>query len=154
LGNNQIDGLKLKKQSSSYNNASLDEENYVNHFWTPLGKHFEDKSVCNFDKPQSLVNFVFHQVMESMINPFFECDIKFNMQTKRLLAELSLISFSNQTYGHLATCKILKNMNKGRTRTFDLIDKLKAKVFTIAKPEVDIQDEKVTLLERLEEKMK
>jgi hypothetical protein len=47
-----------------------------------------------------------------------------------MIAELTMLSFTEQTYGVKGAFKIIKDMDKGRTRTFNLIDKLKLKVFT------------------------
>jgi hypothetical protein len=47
-----------------------------------------------------------------------------------LVAELTTLSFTEQTYGVKAAFKLFKDLPKGRTRTFNLIDKLKHKVFT------------------------
>lgn len=46
-----------------------------------------------------------------------------------MIAELTMLSFTEQTYGVKGAFKIIKDMDKGRTRTFNLIDKLKVKVF-------------------------
>lgn len=41
-----------------------------------------------------------------------------------------MLSFTEQTYGHKGTFRILKNLEKGRTtNTYNLLDKLKDKVF-------------------------
>lgn len=67
------------------------------------------------------------------MNPLFEetpLAMKIPIQAKRMIAELTMLSFTEQTYGVKGAFKIIKDMDKGRTRTFNLIDKLKLKVFS------------------------
>ena len=53
------------------------------------------------------------------------------------MAELTTLSFTEQTYGVKAAYKLFKDLPKGHTRTFNLIDKLKHKVFMQDKQSID-----------------
>ena len=44
---------------------------------------------------------------------------------------MAFISYAEQTYGPKGSVKILRNMHVGSTKTFNLIDKLKSKIFNM-----------------------
>jgi hypothetical protein len=48
-----------------------------------------------------------------------------------LVAELAVLSYAEQTYGPKGTIRIFKDLHLGSSRTFNLIDKLKCKVFNL-----------------------
>lgn len=56
---------------------------------------------------------------------------KIPIKAKRLVAELAVLSYAEQTYGAKGTVRIFKDMHLGATRTFNLIDKIKCKVFNL-----------------------
>ena len=47
------------------------------------------------------------------------------------MAELAVLSYAEQTYGAKGTVRIFRDMHLGSTRTFNLIDKIKCKVFNL-----------------------
>jgi hypothetical protein len=62
-----------------------------------------------------------------------------------MIAELTMLSFTEQTYGVKGAFKIIKDMDKGRTRTFNLIDKLKLKVFQTSDVKLHLNTSEILL---------
>ena len=111
----------------------MEADIYVNHFWTPNGRFEEFECKQQAKELNSPVNLVFRSLIFQTMNPLFEetpLALKIPIQAKRMIAELTMLSFTEQTYGVKGAFKIIKDMDKGRTRTFNLIDKLKFKVFS------------------------
>jgi hypothetical protein len=96
----------------------------------------------------SPVNQIFRSLIFQTINPLFgetPLAMKIPIQAKRMIAELTMLSFTEQTYGVKGTFKIIKDMDKGRTRTFNLIDKLKLKVFTTENVKLHLNTSEILL---------
>jgi hypothetical protein len=126
--------LHIDKNNSQMS-LMMEADIYVNHFWTPTGRFEEfeckqqSKDIINSSSP---VNQIFRSLIFQTMNPLFEetpLAMKIPIQARRMIAELTMLSFTEQTYGVKGAFKIIKDMDKGRTRTFNLIDKLKLKVF-------------------------
>jgi hypothetical protein len=69
---------------------------------------------------------------------------------------LAVLSYAEQTYGSKGTIRIFKDLHLGSTRTFNLIDKLKCKVFSIpldpALGEFTLVKERTPLIQMYESK--
>ena len=78
------------------------------------------------------VNMIFRGIIEQHDKPFMLAannHMNFPLEAKVMISELAMMSFVEQTYGSSGAFKIMKHMSTGRTQTFDLIEKLKEKVF-------------------------
>jgi hypothetical protein len=69
---------------------------------------------------------------------------------------LAILSYAEQTYGPKGTIRIFKDLHLGSTRTFNLIDRLKCKIFSIpldpALGEFTLVKEKTPLIQMYESK--
>jgi hypothetical protein len=118
----------------------LREQTCFNKEGAALNEHDMESSLAN-NKPEpdtqgektenTPINYIFKCMIDQMQEyPQIEKHMQIPNQAKSLVAELAMLSFTEQTYGYKGTIRILKNLEKGRTtHTYNLLDKLKDRVF-------------------------